>query len=330
MRAAVYERFGGPDVIYIEERPRPTVGASDVLVRVYASTVSIADYRMRSADLPPGFGPIGRLMIGVRGPRHTVLGMDFAGIVEEVGPAVTRFEVGDRVIGMPGSSFGSHAEFVSMNESGAIALAPAGWSLENAVTLVFGGTTMLPFLRRAFAPGSSDLRGRTVLVNGASGSTGTAAVQLARHLGARVIGVSSARNLALVESLGAERVIDYGVTDFTKEQTYDVIVDCVGNAPFARVRGALNPGGALLLVVASLGGLITAPLHSRRSGLVVSAAPITPTAEDLGTLARLTEAGELVPVIDRSYEFDEIREAHRYVGEHRKRGNLVLRITPES
>jgi NADPH:quinone reductase-like Zn-dependent oxidoreductase len=251
-----------------------------------------------------------------------VLGFDVAGVIEQVGANVTSLGPGDEVIAMLGGRFGGHAEYARVRPGDAIAQKPRNMTFEDAVTLVFGGLTAHGFLKQAsLGPGAE------VLVNGASGAVGTAAVQLAAHAGARVIGVCSGANRELVTSLGADRVVDYTTEDFTAEPArYDVIVDCVGNAPFARVRQLLKPGGALLLVITDLPGLLLAPLRSRRTGRLVTADVGTPTAEDLAYLVGLAEAGEYRAVRDRTYDLADIAEAHRYVDTGRKRGNVVLRI----
>jgi NADPH:quinone reductase-like Zn-dependent oxidoreductase len=323
MQAAVYRRFGGPEVVHVETIKRPEPKAGEVLIRVHASTVSMADYRSRSLDLPKGLGFFGPLSLGVFGPRRRVLGMDLAGVIEQVGTGVTRFAVGDEVVGMRGFRYGGHAEYAVMSQTSTLARKPRNMSLEDAVSLVFGGITMRQFLNLvSLAPGAE------VLVNGASGSTGSAAVQLAVALGARVTGVSSTANHELVRSLGADEVIDYATADFaTNGKTYDVIVDTVGNAPFARVDASIKAGGALLLVVGDLHSMLTARRDSKRSGKLVTMIAPANTAVDMEYLVQLADAGRLVPVIDRRYQLDEIVEAHRYLGTRRKRGNLVLRLS---
>jgi NADPH:quinone reductase-like Zn-dependent oxidoreductase len=324
MRAAVYRRFGGPDLVRVEELPLPPVSRSDVVVRVHASTVSAADHRARSRNVPRGLWLLAAFGIGVLRPRHPVLGMDVAGVVEAVGADVTGYRPGDEVIAMLGARFGGHAEYAVVRQDDPIALKPLNMTFEDAVTLVFGGLTARGFLQQAdVAPGAR------VLVNGAAGAVGTAAVQLAKHAGAQVTGVCSAANRDLVLSLGADRVIDYTTEDFATEATaeYDVIVDCVGNAPFDRVKRLLKPGGALLLVVADLQGLLRAPLLSRRTGTVVTASAGKPTAKDLAYLVGLAEAGDYRAVRDRTYDLTEIAEAHRYVDTGHKRGNVVVRIS---
>jgi NADPH:quinone reductase-like Zn-dependent oxidoreductase len=322
MRAAVAHRFGGPEVVHVEEVPKPTPKADEVLIRVHASTVSIADHRTRSRDLPDGMWFYIPLALGVFRPRKRVLGMDVAGVVEAVGDDVTGFAPGDEVIAMLGSSFGGHAEYACVPQSEAIARKPRNLSMDEAVTLVFGGYTALAYLNHL------DLEpGDEVLVNGASGAVGTAVVQLAKLRGARVTAVCSGRNAEFVESLGADRVIDYTAEDFTTNgQQYDAIVECVGNAPFERVERSIKPGGALLLVITSLRGMLRASRESKRSGKLVTFTGSPVTGDDLASLVRLAESGEYRPVIDRTYDFAEVEEAHRYVDTGRKRGNVVLRV----
>lgn len=322
MRAAVAPRFGGPEVMRVEKIATPQPKADELLVRVKASTVSIADHRMRSRDLPKGLGFLIPISIGPFRPRKPVLGMDVAGVVEAVGEEVTGFQPGDEVIAMLGGAFGGHAEYARVPVSKAIARKPAGLTWEEAVALVFGGHTALAFLDRIeIGPGTE------VLVNGASGAVGTAAVQLAKLRGARVTAVTSGGNAELVRSLGADRVIDYRAEDFARNgETYDAIVDCVGNASFERVEGSIRPGGALLMVVADLKGMLSARRNSRRSGGLVTFEGAPVTSERFDAFARLAESGEFRPVIDRTFDLDEIVAAHRYVDTGRKRGNVVLRV----
>jgi NADPH:quinone reductase-like Zn-dependent oxidoreductase len=322
MRAAVHRRFGGPDVVRVEQVPRPQVGASEILIRVHASTVSAADRRARSKDVPRGLALPTALALGVTRPRRRVLGMDVAGTVAAVGADVTRFAPGDDVIAMLGARFGGHAEYAVVAHDGPVAAKPAALDFEDAVTLVFGGITARGYLNQA------DIRpGSRVLVNGASGAVGTAAVQLAKHAGAHVTAVCSGRNAALVTSLGADRVIDYTTADVTTEDAhYDVIIDCVGNAPFRAVRHLLAPGGALLLVVADLRGVVSAGWYTRRTGHRVIATPGPYRAEDLAHLVRLADQGHLRPVRDATFDLSDVAEAHRFVDAGHKRGNVVVRI----
>jgi NADPH:quinone reductase-like Zn-dependent oxidoreductase len=322
MRAAIFERFGGPEVVRVTEIATPRPGPKDVLIRVAASTVSAADHRMRARDLPRGLGLLALPVVGLFRPRRRVLGMDFAGTVEAVGADVTRFRPGDEIVGLTGSAFGGHAEFVVLPETAAMAPKPEGLGHEDAVALVFGGHTISECIRRCpIRPGDE------VLVNGAAGAVGSAAVQVARHFGARVSAVTSAGNADLVASLGADRVIDYRAEDFAAEDhRYDVIFECVGNAPFERVDRVLEPGGALLQVVVDLKALLGAKGNSRRSGKRVIPINFTPSAEDVAFAIGLYREGGLKPVIDRKYRFDDIVAAHRYVDTGRKRGSVILQV----
>lgn len=322
MKAAVYRKFGGPEVVRIEEIPKPSPKRNEILVKVRAATVSIADHRVRSLDLPKGFWIFGPLALGVFAPRKKILGMDAAGIVEAVGEDVTKFMPGDEVIALTGAKFGGHAEYVCLSENDPIALKPKNMNFVEAVTLVFGGTTALSFFNR-FPIKSGD----EVLINGASGAVGTSITQIANHFGAVVTGVCSGGNAKRVTKLGAHFAIDYQREDFAKNgKTYDVIAECVGNAPFKRVRDSLKPGGILLLVIPDLKGILSAWFNSKISGKRVSASQDKPTANDLEFLVKLAETSKLQAVVDRVYELDEIVEAHRYVDTGRKKGNVVIRI----
>lgn len=322
MTAAVYRRFGPPEVVRLEQRPVPVPQPGEVLVRVHASTVSVADHRARTRDVPRGLDLIAAAGIGLFRPKHHVLGMDAAGVVEAVGAGVTGFTAGDRVIAMMGAGFGGHAEYVCVPADGAITRAPADLTHEEAVTLVFGGVTAQGFLSQvSIGPGT------TVLVNGASGAVGTAVIQLARWLGAQVTAVTSGPNAELVTSLGADRVIDYTRQDFTANGArYDVIVDGVGNAAFEKVEASINPGGALLLVICDLRGMLRSRGQTRRSGKLVTWDVGRPGAPELAQLVGLAESGRYRPVVDRTYDLADVVEAHRYVDTGRKRGNVVLRI----
>lgn len=324
MKAATYRRFGGPDVVRVEEIARPAPRPGEVLIKVMASTVSAADHRARSRKVPRGLEAFTALALGIFRPRTRILGMDVAGVVESVGLGVTAFQPGDEVIAMLGAGFGGHAEYVSVPAAGPIATKPRNMGFEEAVTLLFGGLTAKSFLgMAAIGPGSA------VLINGASGAVGTAAIQLAKNLGAHVTAVSSGVNRELVESLGADRFIDYTATDFTAGgATYDVVMDCVGNAPFARVQQSLAAGGALLLVIADLKALLQARGQGRRSGNLVTAGSLKLkyTADDVAYLVSLAEEGKYRAVIDSTYNLADVVEAHRFVDTGRKRGNVVLRV----
>ena len=228
IKAFAYTRYGPPEVLELTELPTPVPEDDEVLVRVLATTVNSADWRLRSLQLPAGFGPLGRLAFGIRRPRKAVLGSELSGRVQALGRDVTQFKVGDEVVAYPGSRLGAHAEFCCVAAAGPIALKPSNLSHEQAAALCFGGATMLDFFRRAALQA-----GERVLVNGASGTVGSAAVQLARHMGARVTAVCGSANVEWVRSIGADRVIDHSREDFILGgETYDVVVDTAGTAPF--------------------------------------------------------------------------------------------------
>ena len=328
MRAYTYDRFGPPEVLQSREVPKPIPADHEVLVRIRATTVTAGDWRVRSLEVPRGFGLLSRLALGISRPRQPILGSELSGVIESVGKAVTRFRVGDPVFGFTGTRLGCHAEYRCFPEEGhgrkdeAVAPKPASLSHEEAAALSFGGTTALSFLRKAKLQ-----RGEKVLVVGASGGVGTAAVQLARHLGASVTGVCSTANLDLVRSIGADRVIDYTKEDFTRNgDRHDVIVDTAGTAPFSRCQGALAEGGRLLVILGSLPEILRAPWVSLTSTKKVIGGVASWGVEDLRLLASLAEAGHYRPVIDRRYRFDEMVEAHRHVDAGHKRGNVVVTV----
>ena len=317
MKAAVFRRYGPPDVVRIEEVPRPEPKANELLVRVRATTVSAGDARLRSARVPPGFGVLMRLGFGISGPRRPILGWEFAGDVVAVGPSVSRFAPGDKVFGV---RMGSHAEYVAAPEHLAAPM-PRSLKYEDAAALVFGGMTSLFYLRDK----AKTQPGERVVINGASGAVGTAAVQLAKHFGATMTAVCSAGNAELMRSLGAARVIDYAKQDFTRNgDTYDIILDAVGNCPFSRCKQALAPGGRLLLVVASLGEMFGGMLRPSRAGRKLLTGVGAPRREDLMLLGELAESGALKPVIDRTYPLAHIADAHAYVDTGRKKGSVVI------
>lgn len=322
MKAIVYERYGPPEVLQLKEVEKPTPKDNEVLIKTHATTVTSGDWRVRSLNVPAGFGLIMRLVFGVSRPKQPILGTELAGVIESVGKDVSKFKVGDQVFAFSDAAMGCHAEYKCMPQDGAIALKPANLTFDETAAISFGGTTALSFLRRGKLQ-----RGESVLVNGASGGVGTAVVQLAKHFGADVTGVCSTANVELVRSLGASRVIDYTKEDFTQNgETYDVIVDTVGTAPFSRSKASLKEGGRLLMVLGGLPDMLQIPWVSMTSSKKIIAGPATGRAEDLRFLAELAEAGEFKPVIDRRYPFEQIAEAHRYVDTGRKRGNVIITL----
>jgi len=303
MRAAVVERYGPPEIVRIVELPRPTPRAGEVLVRMVAAAVNSADARIRAAHFPRGFGVLGRLAFGLRGPRRPVLGSAFSGVVAELGPGVAGLVVGDAVCGMPGMRLGAHAEYLTVRAD-VVSRRPAAVSDEDAAGVLFGGGTALHFLRdrAALRPGDA------VLVNGASGAIGTLAVQLARHFGAEVTALTSGPNAGLVGALGAHRL----------DARFDVVLDAVGNLSIEAGRRLLRPGGRLLLLVADLGQLLQA-----RGNVRAGPAPERPA--DAQFLLDLLAAGTLRVVQDSSFALADIVAAHRRVDTGRKVGNVIVR-----
>jgi len=324
MKAVVYDTYGTPDVLRIEEIERPLPKEDEVLIRVRATTVTRSDVHTREANRSSGRAMtlVSRLISGVRGPRQRILGREFAGEVEVVGPAVSEFAVGDRVFGLSGLTFGAHAEFMCIRESARIAQMPAGMTFEEAAPICDGALNALMCLKQA------DLRkGRTILIYGASGAIGTAGVQLARYFGADVTAVCGTKNLELVRSLGADRVIDYTKEDFTKNgQTYDVIFDAVGKHSFKRCRGSLEPGGIYLPTDGPMNILLALVPSRKGAKRVVFQLPPRQPKKDVLFLKELIEAGKFRPVIDRRYPLEDVVEATRYVETQQKTGNVVLSL----
>lgn len=321
MRVAAYERYGPPEVVGIAERPVPEPGAGEVRVRVHAASIGAADSAGRSGT--PWFA---RLAFGFRAPKRPVLGSDFAGIVDAIGPGVTRFAVGDRVFGATGADGGAHAELLIVAESGAIVGLPAAVDMTDAAAICDGGLTALPLLR----DGAHLRPGARVLVNGASGSVGAAAVQLAKHLGAEVTAVCGPAHVELVGSLGADRVIDYTREDFTAARdAYDVVFDAVGKSTFRRCRRSLVAGGAYLTTVPSFAIMLqhlTSKAGSRRA--VIMFTGLRKDADkipDLEQLAALAASGAFRPPIDREVPLDDIAEGYRIVDTGHKSGSVVVR-----
>jgi NADPH:quinone reductase-like Zn-dependent oxidoreductase len=322
MQAVMCNKYGPPEGLQLCEVAKPVPKRGDVLIKVHATTVSSGDWRVSSLNVPHGFGLMMRLALGWSGPRQPILGTEFAGVVEAVGADGGQFMAGDAVFGFTDIAMGCHAQYVCMPQNGALALKPANLSDAQAAALSFGGTTALSFFKRGQLK-----RGDQLLINGASGAVGTAAVQLAKHFGAEVTAVCSTANLALVKSLGATHVIDYTQQDFTKNgQTYDVIMDTAGTAPFARSEASLKDGGRLLMVLAGLPSMLQIPWVelTRRKKLI--AGPATGCAEDIRLLAELAQTNQFLPVIDRSFRLPQIAEAYRYVATGRKRGNVVIKV----
>lgn len=316
MKAIIYTKFGSPDVLQLREVEKPTPKDNEVLIKIIATTVVKEDPDMRAS---PGFN-------GFLKPRNPILGQELAGEIESIGRNVTRFKPGDQVFGI--DMFGAYAEYKCMPENGALAIKPANISYEDAASIPNGALTALPFLRDKGKIQS----GQTVLICGASGSVGTAAVQLARYYGAKVTGVCSTANLEMVRSLGADHVIDYTQDDFTKNgQTYDIIFDTVGKCSFSECKGSLTNEGIYLATVPTpvmmLQALWTANSGSKKvKFLAAGLRAAREKINDLVFLTKLIEVGKIKPVIDRRYPLEQIAEAHRYVEKGHKKGNVTISL----
>lgn len=322
MKAIVYQKYGSPDVVRVEEVPEPTPKDNEVLIRVRATTVSTAEMAGRKGD------PfIARLFTGLRRPKK-IPGSELAGDVESTGKEVQRFTEGDQIVAATGADLGAHAEYVCVAEDGALARKPADATYEEAVAVCEAGLTALPFLRDKGRIQS----GQSVLINGASGAVGTGAVQLAKHFGAEVTGVCSTKHLDLVRSLGADEVIDYTTLDFTGTgKTYDIIFDAVGKSSFSRCRRSLKKHGVYLTTVPSLAifpqMLWTSKIGSRRAAIALTGLrPPREKVKDLVLFGELMGTGDIRPVIDRSYRLEQTAEAHRYVETGHKQGSVVITL----
>jgi NADPH:quinone reductase-like Zn-dependent oxidoreductase len=316
MRAVVHERYGPPEVLEVRDVARPVPADDEVLVEVHASSVTRTDTGLRNSEYW-----FTRVFTGLRRPKQTIAGMELAGVVAEVGSAVTEFRVGDEVFGVRN---GANAEYVCVRESGVLAHKPEGLSFEQAAGVADGALIALTCMTAAFP-----LEGKRIVVYGASGSIGVAAVQLAKHFGAHVTAVCNGKNVELVRSLGADEVVDYERKDFTRNgKTYEVIFDAVGKHSFRRCRRSLEPGG--LYITADLGFLYHVPvLHlatrwgrGRKAKLGIG----TYRKQDLVLLKELIKTGRYRPVIDRTYPLEDVVEAARYVESRQKTGNVVLTV----
>jgi len=324
MKAIVHTKYGPPDVLQLKEVEKPTPRDNEILVKVYATTVTAAECVFRK-----GSWFFNRLFFtGLRKPKNPILGTDLAGEIEAVGKDVKLFKEGDQVFGETGAGFGANAEYKCLSEEGALAIKPVNMTYEEAAAVPSGVLTALPFLRKG-----NIQSGQKVLIYGASGSIGTFAVQLAKYyFGAEVTGVCSTTNLELVKSLGADKVIDYTKEDYTKSgQTYDIIFDTVGKSSFSRCKSSLKQRGVYLTTVPTLALLLqmlwTSKIGSKKAMIVFAGVrPSSERTKDLIFIKELIEAGKIKSVIDRRYPLEQTAEAHRYVEKGHKKGNVVITV----
>lgn len=302
MKAIVATQYGGPEVLQLKEIEKPAPKESEILVKVHATTVTAADFRMRSFIVPAAVWIPARIALGITKPRQPIFGSELAGVVEAVGKDVTRFKVGDQVFASTlTENFGCYAEYKSLPEKAIMVIKPANLTYEESATLPIGATTALRLLRKG-----NIQRGQKVLIYGASGSVGTYAIQLAKYFGTEVTGVCSTSNLELVKSLGADRVIDYTKEDFsTMEKRYDVIYDTVAKFPKPQYSKVLAPNGTFVSI---------AKLDTKEN------------IDNLIFIKELIEKGEIKAVIDRCYPLEDMVEAHRYVDTGHKKGNVVIAV----
>jgi NADPH:quinone reductase-like Zn-dependent oxidoreductase len=327
MKAIVWTKYGSPDVLQLKEVEKPTPKEDQVLIRIYATTVTAGDCELRSLKLPIYFTLPMRIWIGIRKPRGiTIPGTELAGEIEAVGVDVKLFKEGDQVFGSAGMGFGANAEYICLPErpgemEGGVAIKPANMSYEEAATVPFGGRDALHFLRLG-----NIQSGQKILINGAGGSIGTFAVQLAKHYGAEVTAVDSTAKLDMLRTIGADHVIDYTKEDFTERgEIYDVIFDVIGKVSFSRSDNSLKQSGTYLLANPT-SQMVQAQWTRITSNKKVIMQTASGTIEDLVFLRELIEAGKIKTVIDRTYPLEQTAEAHRYVETGQKQGNVVITV----
>jgi NADPH:quinone reductase-like Zn-dependent oxidoreductase len=332
MQAVVWTRYGPPDVLELRELEKPTPKEDEVLIRIHATTVTAGDCEMRSLRFPIYLRLAMRLWRGVLRPRkNSIMGTELAGEIEAVGQGVRRFGAGDQVFGSAGMGFGTNAEYICLpaepgEMEGTLAEKPANMTYEEAATVPFGGRDALHFLRQGNIQG-----GQKILINGAGGSIGTFAVQLAKQFGAQVTAVDSTPKLDMLRSIGADHIIDYTKQDFTESgEIYDVIFDVVGKMSFPHSAKSITQNGTYLLANPLGSQLVRGPWTRMTSSKQVIMQAASPTIADLVTLRELIEEGKIRTVIDRTYPLEQIVEAHRYVEKGGKLGNVVVTVGHES
>jgi NADPH:quinone reductase-like Zn-dependent oxidoreductase len=330
MKAIVYTEYGSPDILRLQEITKPAPKDNEVLIRVNATSVNYGDLvarnfkeiSAREFTMPFIMWLLAKISFGLSKPNITVLGSEFSGEIEETGKNVKNFKPGDQVFGYLGQSMGAYAEYFCIPENGVVAIKPANMTYEEAAVVPYGAIMALSLLRKAnLQPGQK------VLINGASGGIGSAAVQIARHLGAEVTGVCGTPRLNFVKSLGAAKVIDYTKEDFTQNgETYDLIFDILGKSSFSRCQNSLKQNGRYLLASFKMKQLLQMLWTSISGSKRVICAIAPGSVEDLNSVKELIEAGKIKAVIDRCYPMEQAGEAHRYVEEGHKKGNVAIAV----
>ena len=330
MKAIVYTKFGPPEVLELKEVEKPAPKDNEVLIRVHATSVNFGDTMARNFkaisprefNMPFLFWLLAKISFGLKQPKITILGSEFAGEVEAAGKDVKQFKKGDQVFGYPGQSFGAYAEYLCIPEDGVLAIKPANMTHEEAAVVPYGALMALPLLRKV------NIRpGQKVLINGASGGIGSAAVQIAKHFGAEVTGVCGTPRVEFVRSLGADKVIDYTKEDFTQNgETYDLIFDILGRSSISRCKSSLKPNGIHLFASFKMKQLFQMLWTGRSGGKKVICALAPGSVEDLVSVKELIEAGKIRAIIDQRYPLEQIIEAHRYVEQGHKKGNVVITV----
>ncbi|MES9738442.1 NAD(P)-dependent alcohol dehydrogenase [Peribacillus frigoritolerans] len=320
MKAIVYTKYGPPDVLHLKEVEKPDPKEYEILIKVKAATVTMGDIRSRSFTVPLSVWLPARIIMGLRRPKKTILGLELSGEVESVGKDVNLFKAGDQIFAASQVGYGAYAEYNCMRKDGPVSIKPNNISFEEAAAIPIGARTALFYLRKANVQS-----GQKVLVYGASGSVGSYAVQIAKYFGAKVTGVCSTANVELVKSLGADKVIDYTSEDFSRDGgTYDVIFEAVNKSPFSACMKSLKKDGTYLNVTVPVPGvrMLWTKLTTGKKLILSQNSPETPEA--LNFLKELVEAGKLKVIIDRCYAFEELVQAHRYVEKGHKKGNVVI------
>ena len=326
MKAIICPKYGPPEVLQIVEVAKPVPKPNEVLIKIYATTVTVADYRIRSFTVPTSYWLPARLALGLTKPKNQILGVELAGEIESVGSDARHFKKGDRVFGATLSGGGGYAEYICLPETGPIAVKPDNISYEEAAAIPIGAQTALHYLRKA-----SIQKGQKILIYGASGSVGTYAVQLAKYFGAIVTGVCSTANIELVKSLGADEVIDYTKENFADNgEMYDVVFEAVNKSSFAECIKAVKHGGIYINITEPIPSfqMLRTKLTSGKRLMLGENAP--DTAELLDVLKDLIASGKIKVVIDRRYTMEQIVEAHRYVEQGHKKGNVVVTIVRDN